>query len=79
MATRWRRTTFHQNYTPNPVYEIRGLSVCRTILHENYRLNPVYEIKRLAGMRSDGLRRRQEFRATVLRTGAGKRYDSRAP
>jgi hypothetical protein len=46
MATRWYRTTFHENYTPNPVYEIKGLRVYRTTFHEKYTRNPVYEIKR---------------------------------
>ena len=45
MARRWYRTTFHEHYTPNPVYEIKGSKVYRTTFHEHYTPNPVYEIK----------------------------------
>lgn len=41
----WHTTLFHPNYTPNPLYEIRGRKVYTTLFHSDYTPNPLYEIR----------------------------------
>jgi hypothetical protein len=45
VSKRWYRTTFHEHYTLNAVYEIRGSKVHPTTFHEHYTPNALYEIR----------------------------------